>query len=324
MSLRQDLYELAYKHQLDDAGTDRLFNIAGLTHAPAALRRYLWPVVGILGAALGGLGVIMWLAANWESLGRTGRFGLLQALVLALCAGAWARPRLRAPLGLFALLGIGGLFAWFGQTYQTGADPWQLFAIWAALALPMCLGVRSDVLWAPWALVVSAGISLWVHAHTGHQWRVEPADLPVFGAGFAAAALLVAALAKPLQRLTGAGPWALRTAGTLAVVMITLTAIGGLFHKPVAPHYLMGLGVLAVAAATLSRPRMFEVFVLSAVALGINALLVGGLIRWLFDGIRGDFIGSLFFVGIAAAGLLAASVSVITRLVRREAARGQA
>lgn len=297
---------------------------AGQPEGPAALQRWFWPVVGVLGAGLGGLGVIVWLAANWESLGRAGRFGLLQALVLAACAGAWARPALRAPLGLLALLGIGSLFAYFGQTYQTGADPWQLFALWAALALPLCLGVRSDVLWAPWALVVSTGISLCVHAHTGHQWRVQPADLPVFGAGFAASALLVAALAKPWRRLTGAGAWAQRTAGTLAVVMITLTAIGGLFHKPVASHYLLGLTVLAMAAAALSRPRMFEVFVLSAVALGLNALLVAGLVRLLFDGIRSDFIGSLFLVGIVAAGLLAATVSLIMRLARRDTATGRA
>jgi len=322
MNLRPALYELAHQHQLDDAATAKLFGMAGLAEEPAALRRWLWPVVAVLGAALGGLGVIVWLAANWESLGRAGRFGLLQALVLAACTGAWARPSLRAPLGLLALLGIGGLFAYFGQTYQTGADPWQLFALWAALALPLCLGVRSDVLWAPWALVVSTGISLWVHAHTGHEWRVRPEDLPVFGAGFAAAALLVAALASPLQRFTGAGAWAQRTAGTLAVIMITLTAIGGLFHRTVAPHYLLGLAVLAVAAVVLSRPRLFEIFVLSAVTLGINALLVGGLIRLLFEGKRSDIIGSLFLVGLVAAGLLAVSVSLIMRLARREAARG--
>ena len=84
-----------------------------------------------------------------------------------MAVGAAWRPAARAPLALLALLGIGGLFAYFGQTYQTGADPWQLFAWWAALALPLCLGVRSDVLWAPWAAVAVGAISLWVHAHTG-------------------------------------------------------------------------------------------------------------------------------------------------------------
>ena len=31
-------------------------------------------------------------------------------------------------MALLAMLNIGGLFAFFGQTFQTGADPWQLFA----------------------------------------------------------------------------------------------------------------------------------------------------------------------------------------------------
>ena len=57
--------------------------------------------------------------------------------------GCWINRRI-ALLGLLALLGIGGLFAYFGQTHQTGADPWQLFALWAALVLPLrlaCVGV---------------------------------------------------------------------------------------------------------------------------------------------------------------------------------------
>ena len=44
---------------------------------------------------------------------------------------------LPVPMGLLAMLGMGALFAYFGQTYQTGADPWQLFALWAALSLPL-------------------------------------------------------------------------------------------------------------------------------------------------------------------------------------------
>ena len=30
------------------------------------------------------------------------------------------------------LLMLLGLFALIGQIYQTGADPWELFAVWAA------------------------------------------------------------------------------------------------------------------------------------------------------------------------------------------------
>jgi uncharacterized membrane protein len=317
MNARLALHELAQQHRLDARATQSLLGAAGLDEEPEALDRWFWPAVAAVGAALVGLGIILWLAANWETLGRTGRFAVLQLTVLVGCAGAAWHMRLRAPLGLLSLLAIGGLFAYFGQTYQTGADPWQLFAVWAVLALPLCLGARSDLLWAPWALVTTTAISLWTYAHTAHAWRVEPQDLGTFAMAWAAAALLVLALGPLLSRWTGAGPWALRTAATLAVISITIGAIAALFHKSVAPHYPLALALFAVAAALLAQRRAFEVFLLSAVALGLNALLMAGLARLMFEGGRGDTIGRLLVIGLVAAGLLAASVSGITRLARR-------
>jgi uncharacterized membrane protein len=324
MDLRLALYELAAQHRLDAAGTRELERLAGLHDEPARLASHLRRGVAVLGAALVGLGVIFWIAANWDSLGRFGRFALLQGVLLAMCAGAIGRPAARAPLGLIALLAIGGLFAYFGQTYQTGADPWQLFALWAALALPLCLGARSDVLWTPWSLVATTAVALWVHAHAGHRWAVEPRDLRVHAIGWVAVLALVAALSPLLRSITGAGVWAMRTALTLAVVMITATAIGGLFARDVAAHYWLGLLVLAAAAAGLALPRSFEVYGLSAVALGLNALVVAGLARALLENHHGgEPIGSLFVIGLAAAGLLAATVSGVLRLARA-AVQGEA
>ncbi|WP_428421506.1 DUF2157 domain-containing protein [Methylibium sp.] len=325
MDLRLALYELAAEHRLDARATDRLERLAGLHDEPAALARRLPLGVAVLAAGLAGLGLVCWIAANWGTLGRFGQFAVLEGGVLVPCLGALWRPAARVPLGLLALLAIGGLFAYFGQTYQTGADPWQLFALWAALALPLCLGVRSDVLWAPMALVAMTALSLWVQAHTGHRWRVEPDDLRVHLLGWLAALAVVAALSAALRRHTGAGPWALRTAVTLAVVIVTLTALGGLFSEHVAAHYALGLAVLAAMAAALARPGMFDVYGLSAVALGLNALLVAGLARLLFDHHRGgDPIGPLLLLGLVAAGLLAATVTGVLRLARDPARPGVA
>ncbi len=279
--------------------------------------------IAIVGAALGGLGVVMWIAANWDTLGRMGHFALLQGLVLVMVAGAALKPTARAPLGLIALLGIGGLFAYFGQTYQTGADPWQLFALWAVLALPLCWGVRSDVVWAPWALVVVTGISLWTNTYSGHRWGVEADQLTVHLAAWSACLLLAALLSPPLRRITGARVWSFRTAVTLAVVAITLTAIGGLFHKPVQAQFALGLVVLVLGIAILNAQGLFDIFAISAAALGINTLLVVGLARWLFDsGGSGDWIGHFLLMGLFAAGLLAATVSAILKLARYHSTAG--
>lgn len=316
MDLRIGLYELAERHRLDAAGVRELQRFAGLQQEPADVASWLPRSLGVAAAALGGLGVVLWIAANWEVLGRFGRFALLQGAVLVLCAGALLRTGARVPLALLAFFGIGGLFAYFGQTYQTGADPWQLFALWALLALPLCLACRSDVLWAPWALVVMTAVSLWTHAHTGHGWRVAPDDLGVHAVAWVATLALVAALGRELRYVTGAGDWALRTVVTLAVTAITLTALGGLFHSALAPHYFAGLVVMGAAAGLFAQRRAFDMFALSAVGLGIDVLLIAGLVRLLFDGHSGNPIGALLVIGLAAAALLAATVTGIMGLGR--------
>lgn len=317
MDLRLALSEIAAEHRLDARGAARLEALAGLHSEPPLLAAWLPRGVAVLAAALGGLGIVFWIAANWQVLGRYGRFALLEVFVLAMCAGALWRPAARAPLGLLALLAIGGLFAYFGQTYQTGADPWQLFAVWAVLALPLCIAARSDVLWAPWALVVMTGISLWVHAHIGHRWRVQPDDLLVHLFGWLGALVLVAALSAPLRRYTGAGIWSLRVAIALAVAMIATTGFAGLFEERAGLFYGLGLAVLVGAAVMLARRESFDVFGLSAVALGLDALLIGGMAYLLFHNAHGEGLASLLFIGLAAAGLVAASVSLVLRLARR-------
>ena len=320
MDLRLALYELAAQHQLDAATNQKLQQLAGLNREPQGLAYWLPRGVAVLAAALGGFGVILWIAANWDTLGRFGRFALLQGLFAVMCAGALLKPVARVPLGLLALLAIGGLFAYFGQTYQTGADPWQLFAVWAVLALPLTLSVRSDVLWTPWTLIVVTGISLWIHAHTSHRWRVEPQDLGVYAAGWSAALALTLGLSPLLKRWSGAGAWALRTSVTLATIMITSTALGALFRDQVAPLYWLGLVLLLVAGLGMASRQLFEIFGLSAVSLGLNTLLIIGLGRALFHNSRGDtWFGAMLLLGLVAAGLLAGTVSVLLRLSRRYA-----
>lgn len=318
MNLRLALYALSERYHLDAGASRRLQELAGLRDEPPGLAHWLPRGIAVLAAALGGFGIILWIAANWDTLSRLGRFALLQGFILAMCAGALARPAARAPLGLAGLLGIGGLFAYFGQTYQTGADPWQLFALWAALALPLCLAARSDVLWTPWALIALVAVSLWLHAHAGHRWEIRDADLWPHALSLGVVVALAAAFAFLPQRLTGAGVWTQRTSLTLAALMVTLTALGGLFHHTVAPHYVLGLLLLSVLAAVAARPAAIDLYGLSVTALGLNVLLVAGLGRLLFDKPGASLRGALLMIGLAAAGLLAVSVSLILKLARSQ------
>lgn len=319
MDLRLAVYQLAASNQLDAAQTRQLQELAGFGHEPKSLSWWLPRGVAVLAAALLGMGLIFWVAANWEDLGRTGRFALIQAVFAVSCLGAFVFPAARTPLLLIAMLAIGGLFAYFGQTYQTGADPWQLFAVWAVLALPLCLVARSDVLWTPWMLVLATGITLWMQAHTRHSWLVRAEDFDILLSGWAALLVACALVSPLLARWTGTGVWPLRLGLVLAVIMITGSGLNSLFGSDIASPYWAGLALLLVAAGLLLTRQFFDVFGLSSVALGINTLLVCGLASRLFDN-GNDAIGGMLLLGLAAAILLALTVQGILWRTRREPA----
>lgn len=319
MDLRAALQELAERYELSNKAEARLNALAGFDVEPGGLHTTLPFGMAILAAALGGLGFIFWIAANWGALSRAGHFALLEAVVAAMCVGAFLRPAARPALSLLALLGIGGLFAYFGQTYQTGADAWQLFALWAALALPLCLGVRHDALWVPWALVAMSATALWIHAHVGGAWQVRGDDLPYHLAGWGAALLLVFGLSPGMKRYTGAGAWGLRVAVTLATCLITWTGLFALFDNHVAPQFALALVLLGGAAAALRTARLHDTFALSAVAFAINVLLVIGMVYWLLDGAGHEPIFQMIVVGLVAAGLLAATVKIVVSVAHQHA-----
>lgn len=318
---REAALALLGRHAMDARRRRAWLELAGLAGAPPDPGGWLPRAAAALAAALFGLGLILWVAANWPALGRGGQFALLQTAVALPAAAAVALPRLRAPLLLASLLAQGGLLAYFGQTYQTGADPWQLFALWALLALPLALAARSELLWTPWALVALTGVTLWVSTHAGWSWRPSEANLPVTLAGWALAMALAAALGPvgALRRWLGTGTGSQRVAVLGALALGVTSSLPGLFMRPVALVYWLALATAGLAAGLLWRSRTPDLFALSAVALALDALLLAGLGRALFLHYRMDATGGLLLLGLGAAALVALTASAVLRAQRRDA-----
>lgn len=323
MDLRLALMALASEHRLNAADTARLIDLSEMNQEPRRLLHVLPIGIAVLAAVLTGLGVIFWVAANWDLLSRSGRFALLESVVYVMCLGAWRLPRARMPLGLLALLSTGGLLAFFGQTYQTGADPWQLFAWWTVLALPLCLGIRHDALWTALAIVALAAINLWARAQDGHCWHGDASAPTVQLAQLLGAMLLTLALSPVCKHYTGAGPWSLRVSLILTIIMICICSLENLFGSRWNGLYLVGLLTLGAAAAAFSRRALFDVFAISALGLGLNVVIVGGLARLLFNG-HPDPIFPFLLLALLAAGLLGATVKAILTLTRLHAEPGVA
>lgn len=140
-------------------------------------------------------GVIFFFAYNWQSLGRFAKFGLIEvAIVLAIGAFAWLYYRANSLSAashshshsnqsndsrfgattangvlLAASVLVGGLLALVGQTYQTGADPWQLFALWALVILPFAWVAGFDGLWLLLVGLINLSIGIFLDSFS-HLW----------------------------------------------------------------------------------------------------------------------------------------------------------
>ncbi|MDR9767336.1 DUF2157 domain-containing protein [Shewanella baltica] len=145
-------------------------------------------------------GVIFFFAYNWQSLGRFAKFGLIEvAIVLAIGAFAWLYYRANSlstashslrhshsnysnqsndsrfgattanGVLLAASVLVGGLLALVGQTYQTGADPWQLFALWALVVLPFAWVAGFDGLWLLLVGLINLSIGIFLDSFS-HLW----------------------------------------------------------------------------------------------------------------------------------------------------------
>ncbi len=321
MNLRVAILALADKHNLSpDAGL-RLKQLAALDAPPPSLLRYLPFGLAVLSAVLVGLGIVFWVAANWDALPRTLRFVLLEAIVLATLVGAWRFPVARVPLSLLGFIACGGLFAYFGQTYQTGADPWQLFALWAALTLPLCLGVRHDVLWVSWVIVALTAAQLFFQVRTNGWWWSSEISLQS-SLGSWVPALVLALLFRFAPRAwvgvgdgTGTGPWPVRLSMIYAIIGLVAMSVRSLFYIAGNGFYPISLLIVAALAFAFSRRGLFDIFVLSALGLGANVLAVCGLIQ-LLVGVHSNEIAAVLLIGCVSAGMLAGTVKLILHLAR--------
>ncbi|MBC7982324.1 MAG: DUF2157 domain-containing protein, partial [Candidatus Obscuribacterales bacterium] len=188
---RKELDAFVVHHALSRDAIDAALTFARPTAAETRL--FLLRAIQLAGVLSLAAGVIFFIAANWSGLAVLGRFALLQSLLVACVTAAWYRPP-PSSLGRYALLSAfvltGALLALFGQSYQTGADVYELFLLWALLALPLVVAAQWSVVWAAWALIVN--VTLWLFC--GWIPGRHVIWLLLGGWGFTASSVLLAAM----------------------------------------------------------------------------------------------------------------------------------
>lgn len=292
---------------------------------PALWRAFLDRFALWLGVALCAAGAVCFVAANWEHLGKLARFAGLQAALVLTAAAAFrlgpARRGGQAALWLATIL-LGALLALIGQTYQTGADTWELFALWTALALPWTVAARNAAQWLTWALLLNLAFGLWLGLHPDDL--LFAGDRATMTVGLLDLGLLALHEAGGRRWPEFAGAGARRLLTAVAVALLSLGAMSEILDGRT-PQSLPPIGVacLVWAAATVAllvfavRVRR-DLPILAAVALGIIAVSTTFLIEILFDG--REPAGYFLLIALAVLAQAALAAFALRRLARGEAA----
>lgn len=133
-------------------------------------RSFLQVLLSSLGTVFLLTGILFFFAFNWAEMSKWQKFAGIELFIILAALFAWIKGphKLSGKLGTLAagtLIGV--LMAVYGQIYQTGADPYELFMYWGIILLPLVVAVRLPAFWIMWMVIVNLAISLYVEQGLG-------------------------------------------------------------------------------------------------------------------------------------------------------------
>ncbi|MCA3059691.1 MAG: DUF2157 domain-containing protein [Rhodocyclaceae bacterium] len=300
---RDQLDHFATRVPLLRDAVEESLRFTGLTPSPSDWHTFINAILRWVGVAALSAGAIFFIAANWQDFGLAGRFVLLQAAFIICIGVAMWRPSARliaAPSLAVAFMLAGGMLALFGQSYQTGADLYELFVSWAGIALVLAAASRSPIVWALWWTVLNVGLGLFCGLHARGElagWLVSLGIKPKLAAmlilPFAVnlfGALLLQHLHARRSSLV-AVQWLVRLLfaaafvyGVWAGVLVISEHLGERYNaapkgSAVAFWFLLVGMVLTVVLTVLRRRDVFPLMVVSGAAIVLSSVAIGASIR---------------------------------------------
>lgn len=278
-----------------------------------------------LGVALLLSGIVFFFAYNWQDLHRGVKLGLPQSLTLAALIAA-QRFGLRQLCGQLCLLSAatftGVCFAAYGQVYQTGADAFGFFGIWALTISPWVMTAHFAPLWILWLALIN--LTGWFFWDQVGQFR-HTLDYPLLTlalAGINGLALFLAEFTchqyawlqqrwlRPLLLLASLVPLIIPVLGWIVSFGRTNTE---------SVIFITALIIWSIVSAGLYRLYNFKrfdatqlTFILVQCAL-VLLFLIG---RLLAEGLENDWIGYFFLMALATIGLSTALLFYIRKRIR--------
>jgi uncharacterized membrane protein len=271
-----------------------------------------------IGVSLVLAGLIYFFAFNWAKITPAIKLGSIEAAMLACLAAAWwyGLDRLSGKVALLSASVLLGVFlAVFGQIYQTGADAYTLFMMWALLIAGWVVIGEFAALWAVWLVVGNLFLKLY--------WDqvVQPAaEMELLITSILAAFNLTFLGLREIFARNGA-PWlqerwsrlvlVMAVLGFLLIPTLTFITAPGSASSSVAFGALLGVAV-HVALFALYRYGLPDVWALSAVLLSSCIILEVAAIKLLTEIFDPSVKAALFFfAGLVTIGIFTLAVAAL-------------
>lgn len=310
--IKSDVVKPAHRHAALVLAGERADGLAWLGFISRLL-----VLLGLLSLAVG---VVFFFAYNWNDMGRMVKFAVLQViLVLTFVTYHFksGSPWLAQALLLTGVIVLGALLALFGQTYQTGADPWQLFATWAALITPLVLFSRSEALWVFWAVLINTALVLYLQVNRSFLWLPFTQRQSIWLFLLVNTALLVWYEWLASERLSQhprwglSHRWAAQVMGLVVLYILSWIGLESLFGRDIAHVFYFFVYVLLMSGVFwYYRYRCADLLLLTAWCLAVMVFVLSFLGNHLLDSLEA---GSLLLMAISLIGMSTWAVSWIKK-----------
>jgi uncharacterized membrane protein len=300
---------LAWSERGAIADVRAALGVAGVLPAARDWRAFLDRLLLWSGAVALAAAMVFFIAHNWNDLGRFAKFGLVELPLIAAVLGYWRlgpdRAAGKASLLVASIL-LGALLALFGQTYQTGADTWELFANWAALMAPWVLIGRFAGLWMLWVAIANVAIVFYFQVFPGLFGIVFSTERQLWTLfAFNTAALAGWELAA--RRIAWLDErWAPRLLAIASGTTVTMLILHAIFNwREASPFALIAYPVWLACVYAAYRLLMRDLLVLAGGCLSIIVVVTAFLAKNLLEG-RGEA-GAFLFIALVVIAMAAAS-----------------
>ncbi|MCP4536763.1 MAG: DUF2157 domain-containing protein [Chloroflexi bacterium] len=168
------LRTLAQGGHLDAKTLETSLRMAGSIPNGKAWEKFIGHALLLLGAAFTLSGVFFFFAYNWADMHRFFKFGLIETAILFAAGLAFYKglDNLSGKIALAAAaILVGALLAVYGQTYQTGADSYQLFLTWALLIAGWVAIGSYAPLWFVLLVLLNTSLILYWNQVIGYRYE---------------------------------------------------------------------------------------------------------------------------------------------------------